>query len=204
MSQQIRIHTSQKSAEILKAVGEVLIVASWKQTQNQERKERAVLIPMECVKAPDVLEQFRPLVEAVLLKQAEESLKSFVNGNPNSMELSSNVFSRPQLCEDFLSSGSGWMSKEALEQGWNASATWKRITNRSEFQTNALYRKQAEVFKDAILKMSGKATAYSAEKCDLILSKLEPDDLATEMGGFIVRRIQQMKTSQPPEDFSSI
>lgn len=97
-----RIHTQIKSAEVIKAVGEVLIAKRWNQTSKQSAQERAILVPMEVVSAPEVPESFRVLVETVLRNQAQEVLKKFCEENPNSFEISAETFTRVSLTEDFL------------------------------------------------------------------------------------------------------
>lgn len=197
----VTIHTSVKSAEAIKAVGEVLIAASWNKTSKQEKKERAILLPMECVKAPEVPEAFRALVECALLKTAEGLLKKQQTAQPNSYQMLRADFDRPNLCEAFISSSNAWLSKDELEEGFMASATWARISARPEFKTNASYQRTAMMFKDTILKLAGKTVTLEPEKCDLILSKLEEADLETEAGAFIVRRLSALKERQPSEVF---
>ena len=184
------IHSTINAA--IAAVGEVSINASWKQTANQSRKERSVCIPMECVKAPEVPESFRALVESCLMASAEETLKSFVNDQPNNYQISSNLFDRPQLVESFLSKSDSWMSKESLETAFTGSRTWNRIVSRSEFASNVTYQNAANAYKDNILKLSAKPTHLPKEIRDQIIAKMESDDLNTEMGSFIIRRFEQM------------
>lgn len=193
MAASFKLHTSINSANAIKAVGECVVSATWKETKNQTRKERAVVVPMECLKAPEVPESFRALVEAALLSTAEAILKKHVNEEPNNYEILASMFDRPNLVEAFIASGSGWMNKEELEQGFNASATWKRITSRAEFQHNKTYQNAANYFKESILKLTGKATKIAPEECDKILSKIEDSDLETEFGTFIVKRLQSIK-----------
>lgn len=201
----IRIHTSISSATAIKPVGEVLITAKWKETAKQTSKERAVIIPMECVQAPEVPESFRALVESVLLSSAESVLKNFVNSEPNSMEMDSEAFTRPELVSQFMLKSDSWMSKEELEVGFTMSATWKRIASKPEFTSNKQYQIAAQMFKDTILKLTGKAVQLSADKCDAILAKLEDADLETDVGAFIVKRLTSLREKQAQEfDLSAL
>jgi len=195
MTKSFRVHTSIASAMTVKAVGEVVISAKWKETKNQKSMERAVILPMECLKAPDVVESFRTLVESALLSTAEGILKKHCNEEPNNFEILANMFDRPNLCETFISSGNSWMSKEELELAFTGSATWKRITSRIEFQNNKTYQQAANYFKESILKLTGKATKISAEECDKIISKIEDSDLETEFGSFVVKRLTSIKSN---------
>ena len=189
----IRIHTQLASTQAIKAVGEVLIHATWKQTANQDKKERCVLIPMECVKAPEVPESFRALVESCLSAAAEQTLKDFVNGNLNSAEMDGSLFNRDNLTNSYLTKQDSWMTKEALEIAFTSSKTWARIVNRPDFKNNPVYQMQANRFKDTILKLTGKAVQLETEKCDAILAKLEDDDLETEFGAFVVKRLTTLR-----------
>ena len=201
----IRIHSQLSGAQQIKGIDETLIHATWKQTANQTKKERIVLVPMECVKAPEVVESFRALVESVLMSAAEQVLKDWVNDNPNSAEMSVELFNRNVLAAGFMVKQDNWMSKEALEVGFTASATWKRITSRPEFKSNAVYQVQANRFKDTILKLSGKAVQLEADKCDVILAKLEDVDLETPFGEFVVKRLTTLKAKQGQEfDLSAL
>lgn len=205
MATSFKLHTSITSAAAIKAVGEVLVSANWKETKNQTRMERAVLIPMECLKAPEVPEAFRALVELALANTAESVLKAHCNAEPNNYEMLATRFDRPALTEAFMASGSLWMTKEELETAWNASATWARITSREEFKTNKTYQNAASIFKDSILKLSAKPTVFNEEKCDTILAKLETSDLETEMGAFICKRLESFKSRIVPDaDFSAL
>lgn len=204
MTASLKVHTSIVSAAAIVAVGEVVVSANWKETENQKRGERAVIVPMECLKAPEVPESFRGLVELVLRNTAEKVLKTFCNENPNNYEMLPGMFERPALTESFLSEANGWMTKQQIELAFTASATWKRITSRPEFQTNATYQKAAGMFKDNILKLAAKPTSFEADKCDVILSKLEVSDLDTEFGAFVARRLAAMKARVVVEDVDAM
>jgi hypothetical protein len=190
----IRIHSQTSGAAAIKAVGEVVVSCKWKQTANQSSKERAILIPMECVKAPEVPESFRALVESVLMSAAEGVLKTHVNLQGDACnEIGSEEFDRPNLVQSFMSGSDSWMSKQELEVAFTASETWKRIVSQPEFKSNQVYQLQANRFKDVILKLSGKAVQLEADKCDLILAKIDDRDLETEFGAFVVGRLAKMK-----------
>ena len=190
MSNSFKIHSAIASA--VAAVGEVVIQSTWKQTANQTRKERAICIPFECVKAPEVPEAFRALVESCLMASAEQTLKDHVNAQENNWEILASAFDRPQLVESYLAKADSWMTKDAFELAFTGSATWKRITGRAEFASNATYQAAANGFKDALLKITGKVAYIGKDQRDQILSKMETNDLSTEFGVFVVRRFEQM------------
>lgn len=202
MTSSLRIHSQVAAAAAALCVGEVTISTKWKQTSAQTAKERAVNVPMECLKAPEVPESFRPLVEAVLLSAAEQTLKDFVNASENNWEVLATAFSRPQLVENYLSGSDRWMSKEQLEIAFTASNTWKRITGNPSFSTNKQYQGIASAYKDAILKLGAKTAYFPADVREKILAKLDEDDLASEYGTFVLRRFEQMGRKDNVESVS--
>lgn len=202
MSTTYRIHTSIESARAIVPIGQRLVTATWKQTTAQTRKERATIIPMECLLAPEVPDSFRPLVEACLLSSAEQTLKDAVNASENSFEILASCFSRGQLVENFLSSGDSWMSREQFELAFTQSATWKRITNNPSFASNKTFQAIAGQYKDALLKLSAKTSYFPAETREKLLAKLEAEDLNSDFGGFVLRRIQQMAKKDQTETVS--
>lgn len=191
----LRIHTGLVHAEASKALGERVVHAKWKQTQNQSSKERAICIDSTQLLAPEVPQQFRPLVEAALLQAACETLKNFVNAEGDAaFEIPAALFQRAALVESFMHSGdSGWMSKQDLELAFTASRTWKRITGNPNFQSNAAYQRAAAHLRESILKLSGKAAKLQPELCDAILAKLDDEDLSTSFGMFVAKRIEQLR-----------
>lgn len=188
------IHSSVENTHVSIQLGMIAVTCKWKQTSNQTSKQRGICIPMECVKAPEVPEQFRALVESVLIGQAQEVLKGFVDQEGDAIwEIPQDLFTRVALVESFQNRGSNWLSKQELEISFTSSATWARISKKSEFTTNKTYQAAAHGFKDRILKLSGKATRFTPEVCDAILSKLEDSDLETSFGQFVVERLQAIK-----------
>lgn len=201
----VRIHTAIASATAILSIGEKLISVRWNETSKQKKNEVAILVPMECVSAPEVSDSFRALVESVLQSSAVSVLKSFTEQNPNSFEIPLELFNRDNLTNQFLSSGSNWMKKEELEIAFTASATWKRISSRTEFQNNKTYQAIANRFKETILKLSGKATIVSPDDADVLLTKIEDSDLSTPFGEFVCQRLETMKNKKREEiDFDSL
>lgn len=186
----LRIHSSVEGTLASVKLGEVAVTKKWKETKEQVRKERGIVVPMECLKAPEVPESFRVLVESVLMQSAVEVLQKFVeDGNEGVFEIPGELFGRVNLVESFLASGSGWLTRQELELGFTASATWKRIIGKPEFIGNKVYQAQANMFKETILKLTGKAVRLAPERCEQILSKLEDADLETEFGVFVSKRL---------------
>lgn len=199
----IRLFTSIESAAASANVSETVIAATWKKTENQESKERAIALPLECLKAPEVPESFRALVEAALLQSAKDTLKSLVDEAPNQYEWDAENFSRPQLTENFLASQTGMkVSKDRLDIMFTASATWKRITSRPEFvRKDQAFMRAVEQFKKAILDLTARNCSHDEEKLDVLVSKLSEEDLNSEFGIYVTRRAQALKKAQKPTMF---
>jgi hypothetical protein len=54
-------------------------------------------------------------------------------------------------------------------------------------------------FKELIIKLAGKTSAYSPSELDSMLVKLHPADHNTEFGSFVLRRIQALQ-NKPARD----
>ena len=201
--QTIKLHTNIESANASAQAGELIVSEKWKETANQQAKERAVCLPFECLKAPEVPESFRALVEAALLQSAKATLKAFVNDSPNSYEADANLFCRPQLVENFLAEQAGMkVSKDRLCEMLEQSATWQRIASRPEFvRKDAHYMRAVNQFKEALLGITARTCAHSEEKLDTLLAKLEESDLSTEFGVYVSRRIANLKKKPTTEEF---
>lgn len=201
----LRVHSSIISATAIVAVGERCVSVKWNETTKQAKREASILLPFECLVAPEVPESFRALVESALSSSAEDVLKKFCSDNPNSFEIDEAMFTRESLTESFMTRGSLWLGKKELEIAFTGSATWKRIASRPEFSTNKTYQAVANRFKETILKLSGKATVISPDDADQILAKIEDSDLETPFGEFVATRLEAMKNrKQEKIDFDSL
>lgn len=202
----LQLHTSLDAAISLSGIGQRVVSKTWKETALQRRKERHAIVPMECVTAPELNDSpFRALVESALMSAAETVLRDWVNQEGDQcFEIPAEQFNRPNLIETFMGRES-WLSKEALDLAFTQSQTWKRIVARPEFKNNKSYQRAANLFKDSILKLSGKNTGLKPELCDAILVKLDDSDLNTEFGAFVVKRLGQIKNRTAEEfDLSAL
>ena len=76
----LRLHTSLDAAISLYGIGQRVVSKTWKETANQKRKERHVIVPMEYITAPELNDSpFRALVESALMSAAETVLRDWVN-----------------------------------------------------------------------------------------------------------------------------
>ncbi len=205
-SSSLQLHTSLDAAISLSGIGQRVVSKTWKETANQKRKERHVIVPSECVTAPELKDSpFRALVESALQGAAETVLRDWVNQEGDQCwEIPSEQFFRPNLIETFMGRDS-WLSKEALDLAFTQSATWNRIVSKPEFKQNKSYQRAANLFKESILKLSGKNTSLKPELCDALIVKLEDSDLQTEFGAFVLKRLNQIKNRNSEEfDLSAL
>lgn len=173
------------------AIGEVLISKKFNKTKNQEKMERAIVIPMECVKAPEVCEEFRPLVESALMESARNVLAAYCLESTIATEVKPELFSRVALTEAFLSRNDQWLTSEQCEAMFLESATWKKFAARADFATPVIF-KQATQYKELIIKCAAKTAHYPAATRDAILAKMEEADMETDLGAFVAKRFAQM------------
>lgn len=202
----LQVYRSVDAAISTAGIGQRVVSKSWKETANQKRKERHVIVPSECVTAPELKDSpFRALVESALQSAAETVLRDWVNQEGDScFEIPSEQFFRPNLIETFMGRDS-WLSKEALDLAFTQSATWNRIVSNPEFSSNKSYQRAANLFKESILKLSGKNTSLKTELCDALIAKLENSDLQTEFGAFVLKRLNQIKNRSNEEfDLSAL
>lgn len=155
----------------------------------------AIAIPnTSWAKLADVPEQYRPLLEGVLHTAAKDILSRYLSSFTTwPSEMPAHLFSDDAILEQASGANSDWMDKEALESAWKASATRKAFIADPRYTGNPAYRKAVSAFESLILKFAGKSSQYKPEELDKILAKLADDDLQTEMGMFVIRRIEAIR-----------
>lgn len=146
---------------------------------------------------------YKPLLSAVL----ETAAKAILTRRIGDMqlfptEIDTSIFTADAILAEATSGNSDWMTKEELTAAWDNSATRKKFTTNPKYVSNAAYRKAVEAYKDMILKLSGKTTQYEENELDAIVSKLDSTDLDTELGAFILRRVEQIRNKPAKPAFS--
>lgn len=139
---------------------------------------------------------YRTLLDAVLEKAAKTILSARLeNMSVFPSEIDDSIFSADAILSEAAGNNTEWMSKEELTAAWEKSATRAKLVSgerASRYQNDANYRKAVNAYTDMVLKLAGKTTTYKPEECDKILAKLDAADLDTELGAFIVRRLDQI------------
>ena len=196
-------YTDPNACARLCADNERTIVQRWK------APARAVAInisnaPWNDLEVNGVPEQYRAILSAVLEGAAKSILKRHVESfNTTPATLSAALFTGDALIEEATSGASEWLSKEELTEAWNASVTRRvMIVENPKYKESAAYRRAANAYADLVLKLAGKTSAYEPEDLDWLLAKFHDADLNTELGAFLVRRVEmlQRKPQRPTID----
>ena len=186
------ITISRNPEDVIPIMGERLIIVRFK----NPARAAAIAIPAEpwvSLRA-DVPAAYTGLLDAVLEKAAKDilatTLASFTTWPT---EIGADRFTLDALMEQASGSNTGWLNKDELAAAWKASATRKTFYGDARFSSNPAYRKAVGKFEELVLKMAAKNAAYREEELDKILAKLDDEDLTSEFGTFIVRRIEQIR-----------
>jgi len=149
---------------------------------------------MEAALATPEAAAYKPLMAAVL----ETAAKAILTRRIGDMqlfpvEIDTSIFSADAILAEATSGNSEWMTKEELSAAWDASATRQKFTTNPNYVSNAAYRKAVEAYKDMVLKLAGKTTQYDESELDVIVSKMDSSDLESELGAFVLRRVEQIR-----------
>ena len=156
----------------------------------------AIAIPVDPWRTmrAEVPDAYAGLLDAVLEKAAKDILAATLSSFTTwPTEVDAARFTFDALMEQASGSNTGWLNKDELAAAWKASATRKAFYSDARFNSNPAYRKAVGKFEELILKMAAKNAAYREEELDKILAKLDDEDLTSEFGTFIVRRIEQIR-----------
>jgi len=186
------IAISRNPESVTPASGERLVIVRFK----NPARAAAIAVPADPWNSmrADVPAAYAGLLDAVLEKAAKDILASTLASFTTwPTEIGADRFTLDALMEQASGSNTGWLNKDELSAAWKASATRKVFYSDSRFGSNPAYRKAVGKFEELILKMAAKNAAYREEELDKILAKLDDEDLTSEFGTFIVRRIEQIR-----------
>ena len=183
---------SRNPENVTPATNERIIIVRFK----NPARSAAIAIPSEpwSTMRAEVPEAYAGLLDAVLEKAAKDILAATLSSFTTwPSDIDAMRFTLDALMEQASGSNTGWLSKEELAAAWKASATRRAFYGDARFSSNPAYRKAVAKFEELILKMAAKNAAYKEEELDKILAKLDDEDLSSEFGTFIVRRIEQIR-----------
>lgn len=141
-----------------------------------------------------VPEQYRAILDAVLENAAKSILSKHLTAYsiwPSTLD--AGYFSPSALMDEATSSNNQWLSKEELDAAWRDSVTRKTWVSRADYTTSAPFRKAVARYEELILKLAGKTSQFTPDDLDLIIAKLSPSDHATELGSFVLRRVDAIQ-----------
>ena len=186
------ITISRNPETVTPSASERLIIVRFK----SPARAAAIAIPAEpwTTMRADVPMAYASLLDAVLEKAAKDILSTTLSSFTTwPTDIGADRFTLDALMDQASGSNTGWLNKEELAAAWKASATRKTFYGDARFGSNPAYRKAVGKFEELILKMAAKNATYREEELDKILAKLEDDDLVSEFGTFIVRRVEQIR-----------
>ena len=173
------------------AAGQRLVTASFK----NPARSATIIIPStvwdDLVTCP---EQYRAILDAVL----EKAVKSILSKHLNAFSLwpstiDAGYFAPAAILDEATNANNQWLSKEELESAWKTSATREQWVTRDDYKTSPAFRKAVAHYEEQVLKLSGKTSQFDPTDLDLILAKMKPEDLTTEFGAFVVRRVEAIR-----------
>lgn len=168
------------------------IVVRWKSPARLV----AVTIPNDAFTTmrKEVPANYVPLIEATLEDTAKGIIKRFIESHsvtPSSIP--DGAFTSAALIEAATISHTDWLTKEELQQLWSASSTRTKLVTDPRYASSKEYRTAVNYFSELVIKFAGKTSQFKPIELDKVLAKLEADDLQSELGAFIVRRVEALK-----------
>lgn len=139
-----------------------------------------------------VPDNYRVILEAVLDSAAKKIISNILSTYdvwPGTLDAM--LFTESNMLDS--ATGSDWMTKEEIEAAWRDSATRRKWVTSPNYASNAAFRKAVSHYEALIVKLAGKTSSYTPADLDLMLAKMEPADLSTELGSFAARRIDAIK-----------
>lgn len=137
---------------------------------------------------------YAPLLAAVL----ETAAKSILAKRLEALTIwpstiNPTIFAADAIITEASGANTEWLTREELTSAWETSKTRQSFITNPAYNSNKAYRQAVDMFKELILKLAGKTSQYQESELDKILVKIHADDLETEFGGFIIKRIEQLK-----------
>ena len=137
---------------------------------------------------------YAPLLAAVLETAAKSILAKRLEAMsvwPSTIDPA--IFTPDAIISEASGANTEWLTREELAAAWETSKTRQSFIANPAYQSNKSYRQAVDMFKELILKLAGKTSQYQESELDKILVKLHEEDLTSDMGGFIIKRIEQLK-----------
>ena len=138
--------------------------------------------------------EYRPLIDAVLLKATEGLFRAlYGTGDLKPASIALAPFTPDNIVAAATATNSDSLTRDELMALWEQSATRRVLVTNPNYQQNPAYRKAVSYFVEMVGKLAARSNNLTPVELDKILARLEASDLDTEMGQFIVRRVEQLK-----------
>ena len=159
------------------------------------KKEYCVILSKDLFSVPETVpENYRTIIENALQNAAREILRNFVKEfSYVPGEVSENLFSIENILDVANNAVSENLSKEEFEELWKTSETRKHYTTSDKYKNNGQYRKIFARFEELILKLQGTKSKFEESELDTILIKIKEEDLDSEFGQYVAKRIAYFK-----------
>jgi hypothetical protein len=178
---------------------------------RQPARTAACFIPAEAWQALTnsigASSHYLPLLDAVLISAAKRILSRRIGDmSVFPSEIDDSIFSGEAILSEATSSNTEWISKEDLLELFAKSATMAKFKASPKYGKDKAFTKALDALKERIGKLSGKTSQFTPEELDKLIVYLHPDDLETDMGAFILRRIEQIRNRPAPatDDMSAL
>lgn len=147
------------------------------------------------LKTANVPDQYSALLDAVLVQAAKSIIKRTVENLSGRVPSTINAawLTADAILEEATNSNSGMMTKAELEEAWNQSETRRRIMTSERYQQSREYRVAANAYAELILGLTARTPTYTDKQLDTMIAKLDDSDLDTDLGSFILRRVDAIR-----------
>lgn len=147
---------------------------------------------------------YAPLLAAVLETAAKSILsKRLENMSIWPSEIDGSILTADAILSEANGANTDWLTREELAAAWEASATRQRFITNPNYTSSKAYRAAVEAYKELVLKLAGKTSQYEEKQLDSMLAKLDERDFETELGAFMIRRIEQIR-NKPARETASL
>jgi hypothetical protein len=200
---QLTIHTSREAANAAQVPDHKLIEVF------KRNPSRYAAVWLDIIHMPDTREvpvQYRAIVDAAILSAVKGIIDTHAfSGTYEPSWMPADKLTCDAIITATQQTGTTWLSKEDVAQGWEGSYTCKTFKTKMlslEPTQRKGYAKALDAFSEAINKLSAKSVkSISPEQATTMLAKLDDRDLMTSWGEFIAARLGTIANREEPEAF---
>lgn len=201
--QSFPIATDAKAAALLCPDGARLV------TYDQRKPTKASATLTLPATAWDNLEEVPETYRGLLVKVLDSAAKALIKAHLSNYtvwpsHIPCHVLSPEAILAQAVDGASDWLTTEELTAAWEASATRAAFIGNPNYAANRAYRAAVDSYKELVLKLAARNPNLKPEQLDTILAKLAPNDLESELGGFVIRRIDALRNRKVEDNTADI